>query len=52
MFILDFKYDDTGENKNTVSLEEFCDLFHKIHENSQNPKNIFIESFSYIDTDK
>jgi hypothetical protein len=39
----------TSEN---VSFEEFCSIFQKIYENSQSPKQIFIEGFSFLDLKK
>lgn len=46
---------DTGsssEGNEYLGFDEFCSLYQKIHENSQNPKQVFQEGFSFLDVNK
>jgi hypothetical protein len=42
---------DNTDN-NIITFEEFCDIFKKFYQNSQNPKQIFYEGFSLFDRNK
>ena len=35
-----------------LSFDEFCLIFQKICENSQNPKQVFLEAFAFLDRNK
>jgi hypothetical protein len=47
-----FNADLDSTESNIISFEEFCEIFQKIYENSQNPKQIFYEGFSLFDRNK
>lgn len=42
---------DSNDSTN-LNFEEFCAMFQKIYENSQNPKQIFLEGFAFLDSNK
>ena len=44
--------EDKPTNSEYITFEEFCSIFQKIYENSQNPEKIFLEGYGYIDKDK
>jgi hypothetical protein len=44
--------DEKLGNGDYISLEEFCNIFKNIYESSQNPNQIFLEGFCYMDKDK
>ncbi len=43
---------DVNNKQDYLTFEEFCEMFQKIYENSQNPKNIFLEGFAFLDQEK
>lgn len=43
---------DEKSSSDIISLEEFCSIFQKIYENSQNPEKIFLEGYCYMDKNK
>ena len=44
--------DSDGDKGDYITFEEFCSIFQKIYENSQNPEKIFLEGYCYMDKDK
>ena len=44
--------DEKLGNGDYISFEEFCNIFKKIYENSQNPEKIFLEGYCFMDKDK
>ena len=44
--------DEKLGNGDYISFEEFCNIFKNIYESSQNPNQIFLEGFCYMDKDK
>jgi Ca2+-binding EF-hand superfamily protein len=35
-----------------LNFDEFCEIFKKIYENSQNPRNLFLDGFAFLDKNK
>lgn len=44
--------EEKANNSEYITFEEFCSIFQKIYENSQNPEKIFLEGYCYMDKDK
>jgi hypothetical protein len=44
--------DEKYNSNDYISFEEFCNIFKKIYENSQNPEKIFLEGYCFMDKDK
>ena len=52
MRVISPNVDLDNTESNIITFEEFCEIFQKIYENSQNPKQIFYEGFSLFDRNK
>ncbi len=46
------EYEDKESDNETINFEEFCQMFEKIHQNSQNPSQIFVEGFAFLDQER
>jgi Ca2+-binding EF-hand superfamily protein len=46
-------YNNPNNNRSDImSFDEFCVVFQKIYENSQNPEKVFLEGYAFLDQNK